>query len=79
MGRGRSVKSTKSYLINLLDKELTEYKWADLKAKGVGQTTLLKFLGGIGRRFSNIFVRKSPVKDIFEGIKETVFLISIIG
>ena len=39
-------KAKKSYLINLLDRNLTEGKFQDLKKSGVGQTTLLKFLGG---------------------------------
>lgn len=35
-----------SYLINSLDRNISEGKFQDLKQHGVGQTTILKFLGG---------------------------------
>jgi hypothetical protein len=35
----------KSYLINLLDTNMQEDNYQSLKSKGVGQTTILKFLG----------------------------------
>jgi len=36
----------RSYLINLLDKNLSEYKFKEMQKNGVGQTTILKFLNG---------------------------------
>jgi len=40
------VNNTKSYLINLLDRNLSEGKYQSLKKDGVGQTIILKFLNG---------------------------------
>jgi hypothetical protein len=36
----------KSYLTNLLDRNLSEGKFSDMRQHGVGQSTILKFLGG---------------------------------
>ena len=40
----KEAQEQKSYLINLLDRNLSEGKFQDLKKNGVGQTTILKFL-----------------------------------
>jgi len=40
--------ASKSYLINLSDRNLTEGKFKDLQQNGVGRDTVLKFLGGQG-------------------------------
>jgi hypothetical protein len=39
------LRRSKSYLISLLDRNITEGKYQDLKKNGCGQTLILKFLG----------------------------------
>jgi ParB-like chromosome segregation protein Spo0J len=54
-----NCQSSKSYLIKLLDRNLSQGKFKDLKDNGVGQTTILKFLGGKEQGWNQAMIQTS--------------------